>query len=610
MKHCLFVFIFTVSVIIPVFSLTASVTAQINPASVDRFADRSGYNFTEINGNRDIETIDFSHESVYPAENVIYDTLWIVDDGLTDAGNGCAISGKSIFGSMRDMGLVDDFEISTGTTELSRVVTDYVSSNGGAYRPATDVMIEVFNDLGGKPSETPAFQVMGTTYICEEINVSWWGPGTRIRVDVEPGIIQINDGLWWVSVVPVDTTVSGDWYYALRRYGKPILADTHGRDGGTDHGSLYGGPYTGGYLINNWTSMETMGYKQGITSMRIESAGESSTSVAFRQVDIFIDNAEIANSRWGSVELEFVGTQQIKYFNLNVNGNWQIVNMPVLSVDGVGMLQSMTYNFDLGVSSGTDVTELLYGYALTDTVMNNIPVMTDVAGVSSRSVIMASGIHGSDNGGWEPLSLPAVLRGGEVITFAVNADVNNQDCGIGECVPAAASVGMRYLNEIYNLNIPNRYSSIRVMKRATDWRDMISGCKANWATVKSQFMQQHEYPITTVEYDMIKTENRQTGVLAAINALKNDCSVEISALNLKKDAAGKRPGHTAVVVGLARLSNGMIAIDVKHDTNQQYDQGVGLKTETILYDPVSGELSHGWGFNDRGLIHFVIECEK
>lgn len=248
----------SVMAILPVSALSA----QVVPTHVDAVN-----NYQQ--GKKVLQHIG-QDDQIAPAGTVIYDTLYIVDTGVCDTGNGNAISGRSVFGVVYDLQLADDFQITGGDTDITLLTFDYLNFNGGGKAPGSDALVEFFADLGGAPDNLEMIQLTGTSYAASTINVSWWGACTRLTVDIPPSFATVPNGITWTSVVPVDTSSGGDWYYTCRQYGTPNFGDSHGRDGGSAHGSLYGGPYGGGYGISNWTSMGALGFTAGNASMRVE----------------------------------------------------------------------------------------------------------------------------------------------------------------------------------------------------------------------------------------------------------------------------------------------------------------------------------------------------
>jgi len=215
--------------------------------------------------------LNIGHQQMELPADVLWDSLWIVDDDVCDSGNGAAISGMSIFGAIYDLQCAQAFEV-TGDTDITRVVQDYLNFNSSPYSPATDVLVEFFADMGGYPAEIPTFQMTGTVHAEFSIYVSWWDPCTRIEVTFGAGEVTLGAGTHWVSVTPVDITSGGDWYFACRKY-EVLFVDAYFRDGGGDHGTLYGGPFGGGYGIIDWASMGDMGFTAGTVSFLVEGSG-------------------------------------------------------------------------------------------------------------------------------------------------------------------------------------------------------------------------------------------------------------------------------------------------------------------------------------------------
>ena len=77
-------------------------------------------------------------------------------------------------------------------------------------------------------------------------------------------------------------------------------------------------------------------------------APANAQTLEFYQLDFDIEGVITLNSDWGVVDLSYIGSSEILYFNLTVNGSWQIQNIPVLSSEGVGYPQTQSFWFDLG----------------------------------------------------------------------------------------------------------------------------------------------------------------------------------------------------------------------------------------------------------------------
>ena len=93
----------------------------------------------------------------------------------------------------------------------------------------------------------------------------------------------------------------------------------------------------------------------------------------FYQLNFNRVDGVLSDSEWGHVDMTFSGYPNVMYFNLAINGSWQVQNIAVGSIEGPGRLQTMTYSFDLGVPRGTNVTNLNYDYSLTQQPIGAMP---------------------------------------------------------------------------------------------------------------------------------------------------------------------------------------------------------------------------------------------
>ena len=193
------------------------------------------------------------------------------------------------------------------------------------------------------------------------------------------------------------------------------------------------------------------------------------TPLTFSQIDFYLDGMSTLNSDWGSVELMFEGSDDILYFNLVVDGNWQIQNVPVLSLKGTGNIQSQRFSFDLGNNVGEDVTAINYAFNLTTYTLASAPSGSTPATVGDDQIVLFSG--GVD------VSLPAApapavpLIGGQAIINEQHKNENfpNQECGHNECAPTAVSNSLQFLNDKHNLGMNPADIDIGTMKGATNW---------------------------------------------------------------------------------------------------------------------------------------------
>lgn len=189
--------------------------------------------------------------------NVIYSTLSFADNQTYDSGNGNAYSGIAIFGSVQDLQLCDDFS-TTSDNVLTHVTADFVTFLGGT--PAGGLQVDVFQDLGGVPSEAPvASQTVPVTSASSWTDTLFGLAGRRLGADVN--IPLAANTSYYIMIQPVDLTNNGDWYYQIRDLNSFNGGDAYGRDGGR------GGA---GYGTLTWRSMNSLGFGVGDTGMEIQ----------------------------------------------------------------------------------------------------------------------------------------------------------------------------------------------------------------------------------------------------------------------------------------------------------------------------------------------------
>ena len=313
-------------------------------------------------------------------------------------------------------------------------------------------------------------------------------------------------------------------------------------------------------------------------------------TLVLRQLSINLDNVVTNYSQWGHAELTFTGSASILYFNLSVNGQWPIQNMPVQSVDGVGVLQGVSFGFDLGVSVGTPVTSAGAGWALTGFPIAAMPAQTGTFGVTQQFFYEYYGIDGII-----PLatySAPPLLIGGAAQEGAKHNNENfpNQEAKKCACAPTAVSNSLKFLKARHNLNIPDAAITPVQMEAATRWGENVPDkCLASWPNSKNAYMQNHSLPITTATTADIE---------CVIKAIDKGCDVEVNAA-----------GHTAAIVGVTRHAGGKYTITIKHDVKQNEEGGTGKEgTEEGTFDAGTNKITGIQWYNDVRVFNFVIEC--
>lgn len=330
----------------------------------------------------------------------------------------------------------------------------------------------------------------------------------------------------------------------------------------------------------------------------------SADEVNFSQIDFYLDGVPTLNSDWGYVEFTFTGQDPIMYFNLAVNGTWQVQNIPVLSGRGVGVEQNMTYYFDLGVESGTDVISLNYDYTFTSDILDTMPGGSTPASVGDDSVKLWAGFEG---GSMPELTAAKPLVGGEVSSSKKYAHKNfpNQECGEKECAPAAVSNSLKFLNEKHKLGMTDDQINITAMKKAVGFETGWGASLDTWWQTKKEYMDdpKNNYPITTEKITNISE------LAAHINS-GQDVEIQQSWLYWNKtEEKRKRTGHTTCLIGIAKLENGNYSLDVSDDRKQN-ELGGTDKPMTYTYNPTTGNFTE----NSNGFVskfeYAVVEHPK
>lgn len=308
----------------------------------------------------------------------------------------------------------------------------------------------------------------------------------------------------------------------------------------------------------------------------------------FEQLDFELDGETIVNSAWGSVDLTYAGISDIQYFNLAVNNKHVLKNIPVLCVIGQSVNQPVTIRFDLGIHEGIEVDELEYAFSLSTNIIDSMPDNFQKAPVLDGKIIFNSGLIGVPKKVPKLDLPPPQIEGGPVYTVAFHGvDFPNQDCGLNECLPAAVSNSLKFLNKKYNLKIPEDKLSIDAMKDATNWHGEGGHGKIGWENRKDEFMRKslNNYKIET---------KKITDFNEIIEEIRKGHDVELML-----------DQHAVVVIGIAKLRNGKFWIEYVHDVKQGKKDGT--VTEIIIYDPQTGLFEGGAHMHASKFRYFVSE---
>ncbi|MGQ9706714.1 MAG: hypothetical protein ACUVWP_06920 [bacterium] len=311
------------------------------------------------------------------------------------------------------------------------------------------------------------------------------------------------------------------------------------------------------------------------------------TELYFYQINFDLDGRIKTDSSYGLVNLNFDRTTDILYFNLVVNDNWIVENIPILSFELAGDRQSRFIMFDLGIEDGNNVDKLDYAYSLTKETISERPDNIKSKQVGDYEVIFYSGLFD------EPFNLfkIGVVMGGAVSSYLLqDENFPNQESGKKECVPTAVSNSLRYLNSKFNLGLTDDQVSIAKMKYATRWN---GGCSSDWWRYKKDFMEVNNYPINTERMG----GDYSTMFDRAGEALEDGKDVELCF-----------DKHCVAVIGITKTGDTTYSVDIVHDIQQGRDGGTVI--ETVTFDYNTGKFTSGVVSNGQKFGYFIVESKK
>jgi hypothetical protein len=386
----------------------------------------------------------------------------------------------------------------------------------------------------------------------------------------------------------IHASCGGEGAEVFHSAGSPLDGD--GGDGGQeppDAGSPNAGPTDGGQPDG------------GPLDAGRPDAGASSL-VMFFQLDVTLDTDSVPDSDWGEVHVTHEGAAQLLYFNLAVNGSWQVRNAPLLSAEGTGATQTEVFSFDLGVPPGVDVTQLTYAATIEPTLREEMPDGGTVAPVLSRAYFIAAGI--TDDEPWlVPPARPFIsfFQDGQSVK---HEGFPNQQSRPSECVPTAVSNSLQWLKTKHGLNIADDELTIDKMKAAVGWHGPLAGKEAGtdqgWEKLKDKYMKAKGFPISTKKVN-------PADFRAVHKALTDNCDVELTTRK-----------HAVAVIGMQGCdpkkdptSKTKCELTVAHDSDQT-NNNAGTIEERVTYKPTSGQFDNGGPWTAEPVREFVIECPE
>jgi hypothetical protein len=315
-------------------------------------------------------------------------------------------------------------------------------------------------------------------------------------------------------------------------------------------------------------------------------------ALTFYQLDVEFDGDRRQKTQWGAVDLRFVGSEDVLYFNLTVQSGrsgspvWRLQNLPVLSREGPNVRQTATFHFDLANAPGDRVPFLEQGWALTPEPFAAMPELAGRAHVGRRDYAIDTGYSGVPITFVAPLEF---LAGGPADGAPCSHEgFPNQEAKKDECVPAATSNSLNWMNELYGLGIATEDITLEAMKGATGWSTDIPGCDDNWPDKKESYLVTRGIAVSTEVVERFRIDRIRDAICAG-------CDVELGIGN-----------HCVAVTGIQKLEDGNYTLDLTHDSDQK--RPGGTITETAKYDNVFGRFEGDPWLNNKAPELIVVEC--
>ncbi len=305
--------------------------------------------------------------------------------------------------------------------------------------------------------------------------------------------------------------------------------------------------------------------------------------IVIQQIDYSFEDVTVTDSAFGNVRVNFMHDPAVKYFNLTVEGGWVIQNMPLVSWMGPGFIHSVNLSFDLNVPDGTDVSMLNnVGWSIDNGIQLSGPLPMGIAYVYTGVV---TGYIGKIPSSFWPPFFPdnPKIGGAGPPAVCVGPYFPNKDCGKAECVPAAVSNSLEYLQNTQGEPPWGKLTSTDSMKPATGWTPPTAldsgGCPVNWSTQKDQHMNANGYNINTDQFPDPPALGHE--------ATEAECDAAMAAVAAGDDVEIDGGHHVAVVTNIVKGTDAsgdtIYTITVKHDTQQ--GQPGGCQSETVVYKP-------------------------
>jgi hypothetical protein len=286
------------------------------------------------------------------------------------------------------------------------------------------------------------------------------------------------------------------------------------------------------------------------------------------QLDLDFDSGFHPNTDWGAVVVEYAGRPNVAYLNVNVNGRWEIQNVALFSVQGVGRPNRDTVYFSLGNQPGQPVQQIPVGAVITTDPQFSPPPIMGVEPVAKRNMTMRTGYPG---GAIEYRPARGQFAGPGAPVAICHEDFPNQECGPNECAPAAVSNSLLWLKRRHNADIDEAVLALAALRAAFPFNQN-TGTDLSWPTAKKNYLQQF-LRFWEIDTDLKEADD--------INKLERwllqgyDVEIDVSIPN-------REIGHCVAIVGVRKLADGRYEIKFVDDSEQGRPGGTeGVRTITV-----------------------------
>lgn len=303
------------------------------------------------------------------------------------------------------------------------------------------------------------------------------------------------------------------------------------------------------------------------------------------------------HSEWGMASIRYLPTADVMYFSAIADGVIVANNVPLLHLGapGDGQPVEKVFTYRIRETPGEPTVTIEWDYRITDDPSLIWIPDPKATAVATRQFCARAGLVGESLLYHRPLGFDpekvAILE-----EYAAHEwGFPNQPQGPVECVPAAISNSLNYLNTRFDLALAPSELSIEKMKLASGWdldyggapprgtRDSTEGW---WRDHKAKYMEDHELGIITED--------------------TTDPQVALEALRKGYDVEAEFHGHAAAMVAIGRFKDGRYVIEIAHDLYQDRARSGSQVVEgMILLDPITRQVS-GTVWADQ-LVGFVIE---